>query len=84
MYLQIYFWAEELATAVYIRSHVTYNGIISSLTPHKRWFGSSSSLIHLNIFGTQWWYVLRHQNPTKLDPRAREAILLEYNSNYKG
>ena len=51
-----HFWAEALATAVYVRNRVTSRSLPSNITPHHLWFGKSPDLSHMRVFGSQCWY----------------------------
>ncbi len=72
------FWAEALATAVYVRNRVTSRGLSANITPHHIWMGCAPNLEHLRAFGSRCWYVLPGHKVKKLDARAREAMLIGY------
>ncbi len=72
------FWAEALATAVYVRNRVTSRGLSASITPHHIWMGCAPNLEHLRAFGSRCWDVLPGRKVKKLDARAREAMLIGY------
>ena len=72
------FWAEALATAVYIRNRVTSKAIESDKTPHHLWKGLAPNLAHLRVFGSKCWYKIPPSKVRKLDERAREAIMIGY------
>ena len=78
------FWAEAMATAVYVRNRVTSRALPANTTPHHIWHGTTPNLSHLRVFGSQCWYVVPKQKVKKLDPRAREAIMMGYSTQSKG
>ena len=53
------FWAEALATAVYVRNRVTSRGLPLNLTPHHIWMGCAPNLEHMRVFGYRCWYCWR-------------------------
>ncbi len=72
------FWAEALATAVYVRNRVTSRGLPPNITPHHLWMGSAPNLEHIRVFGSRCWYVLPSHRTNKLDARARETMMIGY------
>ena len=78
------FWAEALATAVYVRNRVTSRSLPSNTTPYHIWFGKAPDLSHMRVFGSQCWYVLPKKDVKKLDARTREALMMGYSSQSKG
>ena len=78
------FWAEALATAVYVRNRVTSRSLPSNITPYHIWFGKAPDLSHMRVFGSQCWYVLPKKDVKKLDARTREARMMGYSSQSKG
>ena len=55
------FWAEALATAVYIRNRCTTRALPANMTPHHIWYNEAPNLSHLRVFGSQCWYVVHHK-----------------------
>ena len=78
------FWAEALATAVYVRNRVTSRALGNNVTPHHLWHGQAPDLSHMRVFGARCWYVLPRAKVKKLDPRAREAVMMGYSAQSKG
>lgn len=78
------FWAEALSVAVYIRNRVTTRGLSGNVTPFEMWNGRKPNLNHLRVFGSRCWYTVRTTLPSKLDARAREAILIGYARRTQG
>ena len=72
------FWAEALATAVFVRNRVTSRALPSDKTPHHMWHGCSPNLAFLRVFGSRCWYKLPNALVKKLDNRSEEAIMIGY------
>ncbi|CDF39892.1 unnamed protein product [Chondrus crispus] len=72
------FWAEALATSVYVRNRVTSRTLPVNATPHHIWMNSTPNVGHLRVFGSKCWYTLPKLELRKLDLRAREAMFLGY------
>lgn len=68
------FWAEAVATAVYVinRSPST---TIDLKTPMEKWSGHAPTLCHLKVFGS---VAYAHINKGKLEPRAIKCMFLGY------
>ena len=77
------FWAEALATSVYVRNRVTSRALPVNTTPHHIWMNSTPNVGHLRVFGSKCWYTLPKLELRKLDLRAREAMLLGYAQHSK-
>ena len=77
------FWAEALATAVYVRNRVTSRAIEKNKTPHHLWRGIPPNLSHLRVFGSKCWYKIPPSRVKKLDERAREAVMIGYADSSK-
>ena len=77
------FWAQALATAVYVRNRVTSSVLPPNTIPHHKWMGKAPSLSHVRVFGSKGWYILPKQKVRKLDPRAQEAVFLGYAESSK-
>ena len=72
------FWAEALATAVYVRNRVTSRALPQNTTPHHIWHGQAPDLSHLRVFGCRCWYMIPKSKVKKLSSRAREAVMIGY------
>ena len=77
------FWAEALATAVYVRNRVTSRAIEKNTTPHHVWHDDAPEVSHLRVFGCRCWYKVPSSKVKKLDARAREALFLGYAESSK-
>ena len=71
-----HFWAEALATAVYVRNRVTSRSLPSNITPYHLWFGKAPDLSHMRVFDAQCWYVVPKKDVQKLDARTPEALMI--------
>ncbi len=78
------FWAEALATAVYIRNRVFSQSLPKDVTPHHRWMKKSPDLSYFRIFGSKCWYVIPKHQVQKLDARSKAGIMMGYSSMSKG
>ena len=78
------FWAEALAVAVHVRNRVTTRGLSPTTTPYEVMFGKKPNMSYLRVFGSRCWYNLRRPNVDKLDPRAREAVMIGYARGIQG
>lgn len=78
------FWAEAIATAVYVRNRVTSRALPSNTTPHHLWHGKAPNLSHVRVFGAQCWYVVPNKKVKKLDARCKEAVMMGYSWQSKG
>ena len=77
------FWAEALMTATYLRNRSPTISVIG-MTPYEAWTGKKPSVDHLRIFGSACFAHVPKDERKKLDPKAREAILLGYGTETKG
>ena len=78
------FWAEALATEVYIRNRVVSRFIPQNITPHYQWIGEASDVFHLRVFGCKCWFVTPKSQRKKLDSRTKEGLMMGYSSQSKG
>lgn len=78
------FWAEALATAVYIRNRVTSRSLPPRTTPHHLWKRVKPELGHLRIFGSNCFYTVPKSKVKKLDARSQKAIFMGYSTQSKG
>ena len=77
------FWAEALATAVYLRNRSPTKAV-SGLTPYQAWTGRKPAVNHLKVFGCVTYAHIPKEERKKLDPKAKRCILLGYRTNVKG
>ncbi|GAA0153968.1 hypothetical protein LIER_12079 [Lithospermum erythrorhizon] len=77
------FWAEAVNTACYLinRSPST---AIELKTPIEMWNGKKADYSNLHIFGSHLYAMYNDQERTKLDPKSKKCIYLEYVGGVKG
>lgn len=78
------FWAEALATAVYVRNRVTSRSLPKNVTPYHLWMDKSPDLSYLRVFGSKCWYVIPKSKVKKLDARSKEGLMMGYSTQSKG
>ncbi len=77
------FWAEALATAVYVRNRSISSSLPRYATPFHLWNETSPDVSHLRVFGCPCWYTVPRHRVQKLDPRSRQAMMLGYSTQSK-
>ena len=77
------FWAEALATAVYIRNR-SPTKIIEEVTPYEALLGVKPKVNHFRVFGCLAYAHICKEERRKLDPKATKCILLGYGTVVKG
>ena len=77
------FWAEALATAVYIRNRSPTKAI-EEVTPHEAMLGVKPKVNHFRVFGCLAYAHICKEERRKLDPKATKCILLGYGTAVKG
>lgn len=77
------YWAEAVATAVYLinRSPATGN---NEKIPEKEWSGHKPHLGHLKVFGCRAMAQIPKERRQKWDSKAEEFIFTGYDDNTKG
>ena len=78
------FWAEALATAVYIRNRVVSRSLPHNIKPHHRWIGEAPNVSHLRVFGCRCWFVTRRTKLKKLNSRSKEGLMMGCSIQSKG
>ncbi len=78
------FWAEALNTAVYVRNRVFSRSLPKNITPYHRWMGKAPDLSYLRVFGSKYLYILPKKQVKKLDPRAKQGLMMGYSNQSKG
>ena len=80
--LPLRFWAEALATAVYLRNRSPTKSV-SDLTPYEAWSGRKPAVNHLKVFGCVVYAYIFKEERRKLDPKAKRCILLTTVNSYR-
>ena len=77
------FWAEALATMVYLRNRSPTRAL-EGITPYEAWNGSKPSVDSLRVFGCSAYAHVPKAERRKLDPKTRKCVLLGYGTVQKG
>ena len=77
------FWAEALATAVYLRNQCPTKSV-EGKTPYEEIYGEKPKVGHLRVFGCAGYALIPKDERQKLDAKARKCIFLGYSHNRKG
>jgi hypothetical protein len=77
------FWAEAVATVVYVLNRSPMKGVAGK-TPYEKWFGKKPSVHHLRTFGCVAYVKDIAPNIKKLDDRSCAMIFMGYESGTKG
>lgn len=77
------YWAEAVATAVYLINRSPASGI-DGRTPEEMWIGQSPNLKHLRVFGCKAMAQIFKERWQKWDSNANELIFVGYEDNVKG
>jgi hypothetical protein len=78
-----YFWAEVVATAVYIMNR-TPTVAVHGMTPEEKFTGKKPNVSHLKVFGCIAYVHVLDEKRSKLDPKAEKCIFIGYSSKQKG
>ena len=77
------FWAEALATAIYLRNR-SLTKPVEGKTPYEAAYGKKPNVGHLKVFGCSAYSYVPKDERQKLDSKARKCIFLGYPCNRKG
>ena len=77
------FWAEALATAVYLRNRSPTKPV-EGKTPYEAIYGEKPKVEHLRVFGCTAYSHIPKDGRQKLDAKARKCIFLGYPCHRKG
>jgi hypothetical protein len=78
-----YFWAEVVATAIYIMNRtpiVTIHG----MTFEKKFTGKKPYVSHFRVFGCITYMHVLNEKRSKLDPKVEKCIFIGYSLEQKG
>ena len=78
-----YFWAEVVATAVYIMNR-TPTTTVHGMMPEEKYTGRKPDISHLKVFGCIAYVHIPDERRTKLDPKAEKCIFIGYSLQQKG
>ena len=77
------FWAEALATSVYLRNRSPTKAI-EAMTPYEAWSGTKPDVSFLRVFGCSAYAHIPKAERRKLDSKARKCVMLGYGTSQKG
>ena len=66
------FWAEAVATAVYLRNRSESSALKEDLTPYEIWYGRKHDVSHLRVFGCIAYSHIPDSQCRKLDKKAQK------------
>ena len=78
-----YYWAEAVATAVYIMNR-TPTAAVHGMTPEEKFTGRKPNLAHLKVFGCIAYVHIPDELRSKLDPKAEKCVFVGYSLDQKG
>ena len=77
------FWAEAVATAVYILNLSPTKAVMNK-TPYEAWFRRKPAVGHLRVFGCVAYTLINSHNRKKLDAKSEKCIFIGYCIQSKG
>ena len=78
-----YFWAEAVATDVYIMNN-TPTVAIHGMMPQEKYTSRKPDISHLKVFGCIAYVHIPDERRTKLDPKVEKCIIIGYSLQQKG
>ena len=79
------YWAEAVATAVYLRNCVLTRSLSERMTPYEKWYGRKPDLSHLKVFGCMAYaYIPDIHRNGKLSKKAEKLRFVGYSLQTKG
>ena len=78
------FWAETVATAVYLRNRSESSALKEDLTPYEKWYGRKPNVSHLRVFGCIAYSHIPDSQRRKLDKKAQKYRFVGYCKDSKG
>jgi transposase InsO family protein len=78
-----YFWAEAVATVVYIMNR-TPTVVVHGITPEQKFTGKTPDVSHFRMFGRIAYVHVPDEKRSKLDLKAKKCIFIGYSSKQKG
>ena len=77
------FWAEALATSVYLRNRSPTKAV-EAMTPYEAWSGTKPDVDCLRVFGCSAYAHVPKVERRKLDSKTRKCVMLGYGTSQKG
>ena len=78
------FWAEAVATAVYLRNRSESSALKEDMTPYEKWYGRKPDVSHLRVFGCIAYSHIPDSRRRKLDKKAQKYQFVGYCKDSKG
>jgi hypothetical protein len=78
-----YFWAEAVATAVYIMNR-TPTATVHGMTPKEKFTSKKPDVSHFRVFGCIAYVHVPDEKRLKLNPKAEKCIFIGYSLEQKG
>jgi len=78
-----YFWAEAIATVVYIMNR-TSTTAVHGMTPKEKFTSKKPDVSHLRVFGCIAYVHVPDEKKSKLNPKAQKCIFIGYSLEQKG
>jgi transposase InsO family protein len=72
------FWAEAVATAVYVKNRCPHKATEGNKTPEEAYSGSKPDLAHLRVFGCDAYVLTQDGDRRKMDPKSRRCVFIGY------
>jgi hypothetical protein len=78
-----YFWAEAVATVMYIMNR-TPTTSVHGMTLEEKFTSKKPDVSHLKVFGCITYVHVHDEKRSKLDPKAEKCIFIGYSLEQKG
>jgi hypothetical protein len=78
-----YFWAEAVATAIFIMNR-TLTAAVHGMTLEKKFTSKKPDVSYLKVFGYIAYVHVPDEKRSKLDPKAEKCIFIGYSLEQKG
>ena len=72
------YWAEAVATAVYLRNRMVTTALKSGETPYQQWYGKKPNLQHIRVFGCMVYTHVPEGKRKKLDDKTQKFRFIGY------
>lgn len=76
------FWAEAVATAIYLRNRSAASGL--EKTPYEMWYNRKPDVSSIRIFGSKAMTMIPKEKRQKWDKKSKRMILIGFSDNIKG
>jgi hypothetical protein len=78
-----YFWAEAVATAIYIMNQTSII-VVHGMTPKEKFIGKKPNVSHFKVFGCIAYVHVPDEKRSKLNPKVEKCIFIGYFLKQKG